>query len=120
MYEIMKDLPDNVLGIKSSGHITHEDYTDVLIPAAEEKLAAHGKIKILFVLEDFDGADLRAMWDDAAFGVRHWTGFSHIALVSDIQWVQSMTAVFAPLIPAEVRMFGGAGLPEATEWITEA
>jgi hypothetical protein len=120
MYEILEGFPDNVLAIKSSGQITHEDYADVLIPLAEEKFEAHGKIKILFVLDDFDGADLRAMWDDTAFGLKHWTGFTHMAIVTDISWAQSMAAIFAPLIPAEVRVFNGAELPAATDWIVGA
>jgi hypothetical protein len=120
MYEVLEGLPDNVLGIKSSGHITHEDYEKVLIPLAEEKFDAHGKIKILFVLEDFDGADLRAMWDDTAFGLKHWTGFTNIAIVTDLSWAQSMIAMFAPLIPAEVRVFNGSELSSATDWIVGA
>lgn len=116
-YKIIEDLPNDVLGVRSFGHITHDDYAKVLIPAAEKKLADHGKIKILFIMEEYEGMDLSAMWDDTKFGLKHWSGFTHIAIVSDYQWLQSLTAVFAPLVPAEVRIYSLARLDEATEWI---
>ena len=46
--ELMKDLPDNVLGIVGSGTITGEDYDTVLIPAMKDKLQKYKKIRILY------------------------------------------------------------------------
>ena len=48
MMELMKDLPDNVLGIVGSGTITGEDYDTVLIPAMKDKLQKYKKIRILY------------------------------------------------------------------------
>ncbi len=118
MLTFIDDMPDNVLAIKASGKITHEDYRERLIPAAEEKLSDYGKIKCLYVIdEDFDGYELSAMWDDAAFGIKHWTGFSHIVIVSDLHWVHTMATMFAPLIPAEVKLFKLAELDQAKDWM---
>ena len=46
MMELMKGLPDNVLGIVGSGTITAEDYDTVLIPAIKDKLQKHKKIRM--------------------------------------------------------------------------
>ena len=48
--ELMKGLPDNVLGIVGSGTITGEDYDTVLIPAMKDKLQKYKKIRILYQL----------------------------------------------------------------------
>ena len=39
MMELMKGLPDNVIGIIGSGTITGEDYDTVIIPAMKDKKA---------------------------------------------------------------------------------
>jgi hypothetical protein len=38
MMELMKGMPDNVIGIVGSGTITAENYDTILIPAMKDKL----------------------------------------------------------------------------------
>ena len=47
MMELMRGLPDNILGIIGSGTITEEDYDTVLIPAMKDKLQRHKKIRVV-------------------------------------------------------------------------
>jgi hypothetical protein len=51
MMELMKGLPDNVIGIVGGGTITAEDNDTVLIPAIHEKLKNYKKIRILYKLD---------------------------------------------------------------------
>jgi hypothetical protein len=51
MMELMKGLPENVIGITGSGTITAEDYDTILIPAIHEKLKKYKKIRILYQLD---------------------------------------------------------------------
>jgi hypothetical protein len=61
MMELIKDLPDNVVGIVGSGTITREDYDTELIPAMKEKLQRHKKIRMLYQLnKDFEHYTLNA------------------------------------------------------------
>ena len=55
--------------------------------------------------------------DDAAFGMKHWREFNRIAVVTDHAWIRSAVSMFAPLLPATVRLFGDSELPVAKEWI---
>ncbi len=120
MMSIIKDLPDDILGVEARGKITGEDYENTLIPAAEEKLETHDSLKMLFILGDMDGFDLKAMWQDTRFGLRHWTQFSHIALVTDNEWVKNMTTMFTPFFPGEVRLFESGETDMAREWVVTA
>lgn len=70
MIEIIEDLPDGVIGLASRGRITHEDYRDVVIPAIEKELQDHDKISLLYMMEDFEGMEMVAMWDDMSFGLK--------------------------------------------------
>lgn len=117
MMEIIQDLPEDTVGLAGKGKITHEDYQQVVIPAIEAKLKEHEKINLLFFMPDFDGMEMLAMWDDAQFGLKHWHDFSKLALVSDEAWIKNMTAFFAGMMPAEVRVFDTDEMESARNWL---
>lgn len=121
MFKMMEDLPEDVVGFEASGKVTHEDYKEKLIPLLEKKLAEGKPLKMIYAVGvDFDGFELAAMWDDAAFGIKHWKDVSHIALVTDERWLSAMTAFWAPFYPGVVRIFSNAELDHAKEWICAA
>ena len=121
MFKFIDDTTDDVLAIETLGKVTHDDYTNKLIPAANKIIKEYGNLKALYVIGDeFDGFELGALWDDTMFGFQHWSDVSHIAVVTDHQWVQSMTAFFAPFFPGIVRVFALSRLEEAKSWISQA
>ena len=92
----------------------------MLVPKAEAMMAKV-PIKILHVMgKDFAGFELEALWDDGAFGLRHWHDFSPIAVVTDHAWMRAMVSMFKPLFHGNVRLFGPAQLPAAKSWIASA
>ena len=120
MFKFIEGLPQDVLAIEASGKVTHDDYRNTLIPKAEAMMA-EGPIKMLYVIgKDFAGFELEALWDDGAFGLRHWHDFSHIAVVTDHAWMRAMVSMFKPFFHGNVRLFGLAELPAAKDWITNA
>lgn len=117
MFRIMEGMAPNVLAIEAVGKITHADYRDVLIPKAEAMMTK-GPIRMLYVIgEDFTGFELGALVDDSAFGMKHWHDFSHIAVVTDHEWLNAVIAMFKPFFHGQVRLFRLAGLSEAKDWI---
>ncbi|MFP4314258.1 MAG: STAS/SEC14 domain-containing protein [Alphaproteobacteria bacterium] len=118
MMEIIEDLPDGVVGIATKGKITHEDYQNVVIPGIEKALETHDKVSVMFILEDLPGMEMAALWDDTKFGLQHWRDFKRMALVTDLDWVRNMTAFFAWMIPAEVKMFALDQEQEARNWVS--
>jgi hypothetical protein len=118
MFKIIEDLGLAILAIEAVGKITHEDYRDSLIPAAEAKMR-DGPIKALVVIRsELTDFTLEALWDDGKFGLKHWHGISHIALVSDHAWLRVAVSLFAPFYPAKIKLFEIDGLVAAKEWIT--
>ena len=117
MLNQIEGLPPDVLAIEATGTVTHEDYRTVLIPKAEAMMAK-GQIKMLYIIrKEFASYELEALWDDGAFGIKHWREFKRIAVVADQAWIRASVSMFAPFFPAEVRLFKLSDLVAAKEWI---
>lgn len=119
MMELMKGLPDNVLGIIGSGTITGEDYDTVLIPAMKDKLQRHKKIRMLYQLnKDFVHYALDAYLEDAKVTL-HTLSLEKIAVVSDVHWINDSVNLFKFIMPAQVKVFSNNELDKAKAWIIE-
>jgi hypothetical protein len=109
MLTIIKDLPDNVLGVSGEGKITGKDYETVLIPAIAEKFKANKKLRMLYHLGvNFTGFDLSAMLDDAKMGMKHLSAWDRIALVSDHEMINTFAKFFGHMMSCELRIFKNA------------
>jgi len=53
MFEILPESTETSIGFKISGEVTKADY-EALLPKLDDAIAAHGKINLLVVVEDFD------------------------------------------------------------------
>ena len=119
MFELLSDTPDNVVGVKAVGDIEDDDYEDVLVPAIEDALSRHGKIRMLLVLgPEFEGFAADAMWEDAKLGVKTFTSYERVALVADASWLRRTVRAFGWLMPGEVRGFALADLDAARDWVS--
>jgi hypothetical protein len=120
MFKFIDGLPQDVLAIEATGKVTHEDYKSTLIPRAEAMMS-NGAIKMLCVLgKEFTGFEVGAIWDDSAFGLRHWHDFSHIAVVTDHAVLRVMVAMLKPFFFGDVRLFSLAELPTSRSWIVDS
>ena len=120
MIEIIENLPENVIGFTAKGKVTGEDYENVLVPAVEEKLKKHGKIRLIYHLgDDFESFEAHALWEDAKVGLSHLTSWEKIAVITDKEWIKGATKVFGFLMNCEVKNFNDNQLQEAIEWISD-
>ena len=120
MVETIQDLPENVIAFEATGKVTAVDYETVLIPAVEQALKKHDKVRLLYHLgADFSGFEAQALWDDAKVGLRHLTSWERIALVTDVTWIRGATKAWGAVIPGDVRVFANAELSAAKEWVAE-
>jgi phosphomannomutase len=120
MLKLMNDLGPRVLSIEFAGKITHGDYRDTLIPAAEAMMR-DGPIRVICVVRS-DASDfaLEAMLDDSKFALTHWHGITHLAVVSDHVWIRVTMSLFAPFYPARIKLFNLDAMVVAKEWLTRA
>lgn len=118
MIELLDGFHENVLAIKGSGQITKRDYNEIIIPAAEKKLAKHEKIRCYYELaEDFSGFELGAAWEDAWLGFEHLSRWERLAIVTDTDWLRLAVSAFSFLFP--IRVFSLAEKTKAREWVSE-
>jgi hypothetical protein len=111
----LTDLPSGVIGFEATGKLQVEDYRDVLLPAVE-RAATEGAIRCVIVISDFDGLSAGALWQDLKMGVEHLRAWKRIALVTDIEWMTHMTALFGWMTPGEVKHFPLAERTAAIAW----
>ena len=112
-------MPEGVVAFEAHGHVTGDDYEKVLVPAVQDELADHDKVRCLYVLgSDFTGYDGAALWDDTKIGVDHWGAWERIALVTDNGTYQGVVKAFAFLMPGRVTVFTLAERDAAVTWIT--
>jgi hypothetical protein len=111
----LSDMPAGVIGFEANGKLYAEDYRDVLLPAVEAA-AANGEVRIVIVIAEFDGLSAGGLWQDLKMGVEHLRGWRRIALVTDIEWMIQMTAMFGWMTPGEVKHFPLAERHTAIAW----
>ncbi|HEY9535615.1 MAG TPA: STAS/SEC14 domain-containing protein [Mucilaginibacter sp.] len=119
MLQYINDLPADVLGIHAIGEVTKQDMDAVLLPKLDELAKTKGDIKYLLVLEtDVSNFSLAAWWSDLVTGLKHFTEWKRIAVVTDQKGVEWFTDVFTHFIPGKAKGFNLGELDEAVKWIS--
>jgi hypothetical protein len=118
MINVSFGTPDNLVIAVVHGKVTGEDYEKVLIPAIEEKLKTHKKIRLLYQLyKDFSGFTADAIWDDAKLGLSHLTAFETVAVVTDIHWITDAVKFFGLFMRCPIKVFSNDQVAEARRWV---
>ena len=120
MITIMQETEDKTLVAKATEALTSQDYEGIFIPRLNQLIGEFGKIRLLvYFAENFTGVKLGAVWDDAAFGIKHRHDFEKIAIVSDKKWVELATKIGSYFIDGEVTLFTPAEFKEAVVWVKQ-
>lgn len=122
MIERIDGMPAGTVGLRASGKLSKEDYTEVLEPALREGVES-GELRLLFVLTDFDGLAASAVAEDFKTGLQVWfrdhSAWKRFALVTDAEWVAKAMRMFTWLTPGEVQIRDLDGLEEAKRWVAQ-
>ena len=114
MIELIKELPDNVVGIVARGRVTSEECNDVLRPAMELTLQKHGKLRLYYEIGcRFPGAG----WEDLDIAIDHLPQWERVAVVTDTGWVRHTVNALRFLIASEVRVFTIGEAEAGRAWI---
>jgi hypothetical protein len=120
MIKQMTDLPAGIVGFSAHGEVTAADYENIIVPDLEAMFALHDKVRLLYHFDDdFTGFETRALWDDAKLGMRHFSGFERVAVVSSLTWLKQAVIALGTVVSGEFRSFSAAELEAAREWITQ-
>jgi len=109
----------NIIAIRASGKLTHEDY-QAFLPRLEEQIKQLGKVSILVELDNFQGWELEAAKDDFKFGMAHLDDIERFAIVGEKSWERWMALMAKPFMgPGRVRFFSRDELQKAWDWLRE-
>ena len=118
MIELKQVLDTNIVIISAKGEITDDDYEDQIVPAVEGILKNYEKVRFLYVLgEEYDGFEGDAMWEDTKIGMKNFTHYEKIGIVTDVKWIRRSVKAFGFLMPGEVKLFKNEELTDAETWI---
>ncbi|MFD0794478.1 STAS/SEC14 domain-containing protein [Mucilaginibacter litoreus] len=120
MLKYINDLEPHVVGIHAEGEVTKEDMEKVLLPRIDELVQRQGEINYLLVLEtDVQNWTAGAWWDDMKMGLKNFTKWNRIAVVSDQKGVQWFSDIFRFMVPGKSKGFALDQLDEAVKWVSE-
>lgn len=120
MIRLLGHMPAGVLGLEAVDDVEKEDYENVIVPAINEAIAQHGKVRLVYVLgPEFDDYEGEAVWEDLKLGVRHPTSFERVAVVTNARWAGPAIKMFSVLWPGQARAFPLSELESAKRWAAE-
>jgi hypothetical protein len=110
---------DNVFRVDIRGTLVRRD-----LKACEQQVLGEaqrlGAVRLLFVLRDFEGWDVRDNWRDLSFYVNHGDTIERIAIVGDGQWRElALMFASADLRRAPVEYFDESAIAEARTWLSQ-
>jgi hypothetical protein len=121
MIERLTEMPEGTLGFRARGEIERADYDEVLAPELRRALEAGGGLRTLYVIENLEEIEPRALWEDSKLGfdvgLRHRDAWVRSAIVTDIDWIARATKMFLWMVPGEARVFPLSELEQAKAWI---
>lgn len=117
MYQLLDQSSDKVIGIRVSQQLTKEDY-ETLIPLWENAIQEHGKIRMLWLMDDFKGWSPEALLEDLKFDFKHNQEVERLAVVGQNWWEDWMTQVTDLVFTqSDARYFEPDKLQEAWDWV---
>lgn len=119
MIEQINDLPSNMVGFRSTGDVTKDDF-DKVITEVEKIVDKTGKLNYLLFLDNSPSDFTAGAWmQDAFLGIKNLTKWNRAAIVSDSEAVIKFTDVFSILMPGEFKGFHKKDYQQAIEWTSE-
>jgi SpoIIAA-like len=110
---------DNVFRLDVRGRLRKRD-----LEACQERLVGElvrlGTVRLLFVLDGFEGWEPQDDWRDLTFYVKHGDAIDRIAIVGQERWRDlALMFAIADLRQAPVEFFPESALAEARAWLTQ-
>ncbi len=119
MIEKIHNLPQNMVGFRSSGEVTKDDF-EIVHQEVEKLVEKTDKLNYLLYLEDSPKNFTVGAWlQDALLGIKNLTKWNRAAIISDSETVDKFTAVFSKVMPGEFKVFQKNDLERAIDWTSE-
>ena len=119
MFELIPNVPDNVLAITAKGEVTKEDY-EMFYPILEKKTKDYSKIRLLIhASPDYTGMTGGSLWEEDKMSRKFYFSFEKIAVVTGEKRLRNAFKAFGWMMPGEKKVFGAAELDDALAWVAD-
>lgn len=123
MIETLDPMPEGTIGFRATGHVTADEYRDVLLPPMRAAAEA-GDVRMVFAVgPGFEKFEAGALAQDTragiTLGIAHRHAWKRTAVVTDVEWIVKAIHMFDWLTPGEVRVFDLEQLEDAKSWVAE-
>ena len=115
--ELVENLDTGVLQVVASGKLSADDY-NTFEPAVSQLIESQGQIKVLFVMKDFHGWEVGAVWEDIKFATKHCRDIDKIAMVGESSWEKWMAVICKPFTMSSIKYFDAGEEEAAQQWLT--
>ncbi len=118
MIKFIEKLPDHVVGIEVNGEVTKEEYDNLVAPKMKELANNKGEINYLVVLKtDVSAFTAGVWWDDFKMALKYFSKWEKIAIVSDQDWIKTITETFGFAFPGRPKGFKLSEYNVAVAWV---
>ena len=98
------------------GRVSTEEF-DALATRLEAFIGRHGRVRVLEIVQDFEGMDASAFWHDIKFSLRHLKDLSRVAIVANPDTHHLWSSLVAPFMACEVEHFAPGEEDGARDWL---
>ncbi len=102
--------------IEISDRVSTEEF-DQTAKKLEAFIARHGRVRVLEIVNHFEGMDVKAFWHDLKFSLRHLNDFSRCAIVSNAKFLSIWSTIAEPFIDCQVAYFKPDEVEAARDWL---
>jgi len=111
--------PNDICVLRISGTLKQSEFAAEQ-GAISQKIDAGAKPRLLAILEDFQGWERGADWNDLDFLISHSDEIAKIAIVAQPQWkTQALAFAGAGIRRCPVKFFAPEELATARTWLAE-
>ena len=120
MIEVIQGLPAHVTAFRATGTVTSDDYHKIINPLVKSVATAFGKVNYMLILNTpLKNYTLGAWVQDGLLGLRYFTKWRKLAIVTEKDGIKRFTDTFGIFIPCPTRGFKMEEIAEAKKWISD-
>jgi len=116
--EIVEDVSEGVFALRASGHVTAQEYAEIVRPAFADFVEAVEHLRALVILERGFTYERGGDWGDAADGVLQLKQWQRLGVVTDDGRIRRLAPFASLYVPGSVRAFPLDRLPHAVAWLS--
>jgi hypothetical protein len=107
----------SLVSVKIKGELKKSEL-DQIQALAIELIKRWGKVRVLVILEDFQGWERGENWGDITFAVEHDNDIEKVAIVGEESWKEPVLAFFGkPFRKLSIEYFDPSQLARARAWV---